>query len=156
MKNPFQRICVLAVMLSVVHIVQAAPLGERKQIEIIQAGDAKLPHVERQIRKALDPFAKKHGLVVQTGVNVRNDEGVYYARKEDAVECDGTSACTVMAVYYNTHPECARLYHPGFRKNQGGSGRDSYNLYHKKICYQLSVTGKSTAKAVAQALKKGI
>ena len=148
-----------AVLLCTAVSAAAAGISERKEMEILAWGDKKDVRLERQIERALAPLAKSRGWAVQRGSSVENDAGVYYAPKQDAANCDGIQACTELAVYYNTHPECRRLKmysRTQFEKNEGGNGRDIYFTTHKNVCYQLSIVGRKNAEMVAKALKSGM
>ena len=148
--------CFAAVLLCTsVFAAAAGTISEQKEMEILRHGDKKNIRLEQQIKQAVAPLAQSRGWAVQRGPNIKDDAGVYYAQKGDE-DCDGTSACTVMAVYYNNHPECRKMKIYGktwFSKNEGGSGRDTYFTTHKNVCYQLAVHGRKDGEAVAQAIK---
>lgn len=128
-------------------------------MEILAWGNKKDVRLEQQIKRALAPLAKNRGWAVQSGLNISNANSVHYSMKQEAAECDGAQYCTVMAVYYNTHPECRKLKMYGkthFEKNPGGNGSDTYFTTHKNVCYQLAVVGRKNGEAVAKALKSGM
>ncbi|EGZ48895.1 hypothetical protein [Neisseria wadsworthii] len=155
-----KKSCFAAVLLcAAVSAAAAEKISERKEMEILAWSNKKDVRLEQQIQRALAPLAKSRGWAVQRGTDINNDAGVYYSTKQDSAECDGAQVCTVMAVYYNTHPECRKVKMYGktyFEKNPGGSGRDTYFTTHKNVCYQLSVVGRKNGEAVAKALKSGM
>lgn len=155
-----KKSCVAAVLLcAAVSASAAGKISERKEMEIIALGSKKNVRLEQQIKRALAPLAKSRGWALQRDDNMEDESGVYYSMKRDAAECHRSQACTVMAVYYNTHPECRKVKMYGktyFYKNQGGNGRDTYFTTHKNVCYQLSVVGRKDGEAVAKALKSGM
>ncbi|OSI17804.1 hypothetical protein [Neisseria dumasiana] len=153
-----KKSCVAAVLLCTAFSAAAAgKISERKEMEIIALGSKKNVRLEQQIKRALAPLAKSRGWAVQRGFNVDNEAGVHYSMKRDAAECDGANYCTVMRVFYNTHPECRKLYgnKTYFDKNEGGSSLGAYYTTHKNICYQLA-GGRKDGEAVAKALKSGM
>lgn len=154
-----KKSCVAAVLLcAAVSASAAGKISERKEMEIIASGGKKDVRLEQQIKRALAPLAKSRGWVLQRGDDIKDEAGVYYSMKRNAA-CNGAIYCTVMTVYYNTHPECRKLKMYGktyFDKNQGGNGHDTYFTTHKNVCYQLSVFGRKDGEAVAKALKSGM
>lgn len=158
MKKLFAVLCCTAVLAA--PAVQAETVFPTDQeLEMLLKGERKDPQLEKQIERAVKPFADRKGWQRQTGPNL-SGAGVYYMMKKDgrSDSCEGIGACTTAAVYYNLHSRCTQtsLYSKTrFERNQG-NGRDIYFTTHKNVCYQISVNGKSNGQAIAQALKKGM